>query len=271
MSKVWAESWKYSGIYWQSAWKGKWLAPMATMVVALVLWSMVNPTVVPFLFFRIQPINDPIIGITFNHNLMALKASLVRLVISSGLVLGVGIWISLRIGKSQLPSITRTTGSVIAGLLLMLSWLALAIMGVPIFSGKGHLGLNVGVSTVLVVIVLPAVFWWWPWRLTHPKASGWSFLGWLTQSPIEKLMMAWGWLLGIAVAEMLAAGMAWTTFSPLVGMLVLSAVSISLCGMIWKAAQYYGSHCDDRHGVEWVDSKPENPGVSGRKLPSRVE
>ena len=90
MSKVWTESWKYSGVYWQTAWRKNWLIPMATMVMALVLWAVVNPTVVPFLFFRIQPINDPIIGLTFDHNLAALKASLARLIISSGVLLAMG-------------------------------------------------------------------------------------------------------------------------------------------------------------------------------------
>ena len=265
MSKVWVESWKYSGIYWETAWRKNWLIPMTTMVMALVLWAVVNPAVVPFLFFRIQPINDPIIGVTFDHNLAALKASLARLIISSGVLLVVGIWISLRIRKSSLSRASRVTGSVIAGFLLMLSWLALAIMGVPIFSGKGHLGLNIGISTVLVVVILPTVFWWWPWRLAHPEASGWSFFGWLSQSLVEKLMMAWGWLLGVAVAEMLAAGMAWTTFSPLVGVLVLATISIGLCGLMWKAAQYYGSHSP------WTDLQPENTCVPGRKLQSRVE
>ena len=153
----------------------------------------------------------------------------------------------------------------------MLSWLTLAIMGVPIFPGKGHLGLNVGVSTVLVVLLLPSVFWWWPWRLAHPKHSVWSFFGWFTQSLVEKVMMAWGWLIGVAVAEMLAAGMAWTIFSPLVGVLVLSAVSVGLCGLMWKAAQYYGSHADGYGGKAGVDRPAENTGAQGRKLQSGVE
>lgn len=271
MSKVWAESWKHAGIYWQTAWKQIWLRPLATMVVVLVLWSVVNPAVVPFLFFRIQPINDPIIGLTFNHHLMALKASLLRLIISSGVVLAVGIWISFSMGKSELSSATRITGSAMAGTLLILSWAALAIMGVPIVPGKGHLALNMGISSLLAVVVLPAVFWWWPWRVTHPEDSGFTFFGWLTQSLVEKLMMAWGWLLGVAVAEMLAAGMAWTTFSPLVGVLVLVAVSVGLCGLMWKAAAYYGSPSPDHGRAPWTERQPENSGGRGRKLQSRVE
>ncbi len=239
MNKPWTDSWERSSTYWRAAWKNNWLVPMGFATLAVTLWSVVNPAVVPFLFFRIQPINDPIIGFAFEHNLTALTASWGRILISSAVLMALGIGISRRIVGSSLKTRSRVVGSIMAGVLLMVSWGTLAIMGVPIFPGNGHSGLNIGVSSALAIVVLPTVFWWWPWRLGHPGGSVIEFMGWLGTALLEKLLMAWAWLLGIVVAEMLAAGVAWTTFSPLIGMIVLSAVSIGLCGFMWKAAHYY--------------------------------
>ncbi len=250
MTKLWTESWERSWTYWQSAWKKNWLVPMGVAAIALALWSLVNPAVVPFLFFRIQPINDPIIGIAFNHNLWALSASWGRILVSSVVLMGVGIWISQRIVGSTLTSRVRASASIMAGFLLMLSWAALAIMGVPIFPGKGHPGLNIGITGLLVIAILPMMFWWWPWRVENPTGSVRDFFGWFGTFLLEKLLMAWAWLLGIAVAEMLAAGMAWTTFSPFVGMVVLSGISIGLCGFMWKTARFYVSGVRDEQPVK---------------------
>ncbi len=250
MSKLWTKSWEYSWTYWRTTWKQTWLVPMGLAVIALVLWSVVNPAVVPFLFFRIQPINDPVIGALFDHNLIALRASLERTALSSVVLLALGVGLGVRGGGRALTMRNRVMGTIMASILLILSWGTLAIMGVPIFPGKGHLGINIGFSTILIMVVLPIVFWWWPWRVSHPKGSFGDFAGWFMRSVLEKLMMVWGWLLGMVVTEMLAAGIAWTTFSPLVGMVALSALSIGFLGFVWKAASYYGMDIHDPNDLE---------------------
>ena len=233
VSSTWKQSWESSREYWLASWK-KWRGPMIFAAILFVLWTVANPSVVPFLLFRIQPFNDPIIGITFHHNLSALSKSLVELAISSMVVVALTAIISRRWSPASMG-----LGYIAAGLLTLVSLAFLAVAGVPIGHGNGNFGITMAVDFISLVFLLPVLFWWWPWRMTYNKLSFGDFMGWLTHSLVEKALIALAWLIGLAVSEMLAAGVAWATFSPLLGMVTLALLAIIDGALTWGAAIFY--------------------------------
>lgn len=233
VSSTWKQSWEMASEYWQSSWK-MWWSSLVFAVIIFVLWTIVNPSVVPFLLLRIQPFNDPVIGITFHHNLSTLSKSLVQLTISSLAV----VVITTTITRRWVPP-SIGLGYISAGLLALVSLAFMAVAGVPIGRGNGNFGITMAVCLISLVFLLPVIFWWWPWRMTFAKASFGDFVSWLIRSLLEKALIALAWLIGLAVAEMLAAGVAWATFSPLLGMVTLALLAIIDGALTWGAAIFY--------------------------------
>ena len=256
MSEQWRHSWESVGEYWPLGWK-RWRNPLLLGIILFVLWSSVNPSVVPFVLFRIQPFNDPIIGLTFHHNLAALVTAVPKLAISAVVIGGLSVVISRRL-KSPLSPSTVSKGFVAAAVLAIFSLGVLAIAGVPIGQGNGNFKLTLSIDGISMLFVLPVFFWWWPWQLSHSKESFGSYLKWLVHAPIEKVFVALAWLIGLAVAEMLAAAVAWTTFSPFLGMVSLAAVAIVDGAVTWKAAAFYAgrSHAKPLSPVPSISVPP---------------
>ena len=234
MSEVWKQAWAESLEYWARQWR-KWIGLWIIVSLGLAAVLVADPATAPFVFLEIQPSNDPSVIKAFHVNVQSFIQSLPQL-----LAVGVGalvvtavlasIW-SKRSARRFRPVSAITWG----GLLLVVAMSLMAVAGAP----KGPASWSAELRTIVLVgvgnvVVVPQLFWIWPLR-----GTGTSWRNLVARHLFDGLALAWTWVLGLVVSEMLAAAFGW--MAPVaVGEAIFSFLTTANAALCFAAARRYG-------------------------------
>lgn len=234
-------SWVLATEYWSRKWKN-WIAVVA--VTTAWLWAVFVsvPSLIPFLFMQIKPINDPAVERTYHRELAALILHLPILafiIVAAGIVGGLALTALMR---RQHPDQTKGYGGALMAVLSSAFMTGLALFGmgmmqVPIGGHQNPAWMAIRVLTAIIIfaVLVPWTFWHSTLRL-NGRGSFWKNA---RSSPRTMFGLPWTWLVTMVVSEMISASFAWATTVNDIGTLVL-ALLIALSGLLHQSvANFY--------------------------------
>lgn len=207
MSETWKSAWVDTMIYWRDHWR-RWLSVYLVSVAGFSAFLVMNPSLAPFIFTQIQPVNDAPVLKTYQQNVGALMGSAGAVIITGLVILALSTAILVPLLSRRGLKIKQSVlgiGSVSLVTVITMAVLAIASApkGAPTISS---LATSAGLIIGGMVVIIPAFFWLGP--ITQ-DGHGMTLAALVRHHLIDALVMAWAWTIGLVMSGMLAAGFGW--------------------------------------------------------------
>jgi len=239
MSEPWKAGWIRLGQHWEHEWR-RWMPLL--IVGSLWVWGVLLavPAAAPFVYLEIQPINDPLVALTFHREVAALVADWPRLTLA---YFGLGL-VAAVIGRRILHRWAPPQGSRFfkatmgLGATLTIAVLTMGIFKAPI--GMAHhpwiptLAEDV-LGLAIIGIAVPELFW----RSVYLANPGRA-----VARTREYWFVPWAWLLGLALSQMFTAAVSWT-IATWFGTLVFGVLALTNTALFASFAYIYAQAATD--------------------------